>query len=269
LKRIYVLGHRGMLGEMVMGYFATRPGFDVIPIEQRFEVDGLVNYFGRFDLEPASIFINAIGAIPQKVSSSQDFLIPNVLLPLEIARSLAHQHLLIHPSTDCVFRGDRGLPYPSSAAPDASDPYGRSKIQGELALVSRPNTIIIRSSIIGPSYTSASGLLQWFLSQPKDATLPGYTNHLWNGMTTLEWCIEVEKVIANASPTKGNVVQYGWAEGCSKFEMLELLRDAFRPDIQIYPVQHHIEMDRRLDPDIPVPDLLTQIYRLKALRESA
>lgn len=264
MKRIYVLGPRGMLGEMVLRHFATRSGYEVVPIEQRFDHDKLMDYFRRYDQEPPAVFVNGVGAIPQKVSRAQDFVLPNILLPLELARSLAPQHQLIHPSTDCVFRGDSGLPYPSSAVPDARDAYGWSKILAERALVLRPNTVVIRTSIIGPSSGPASGLLQWFLSQPEGASLSGFTNHRWNGMTTQQWCVEVEKLIATPDPAVGRLLQYGWAGGCSKHEMLMLFRDAFRPDITVLPVEHREAVDRRLEPDIVVPDLRAQLARLRA-----
>ena len=264
MKRIYVLGSHGMLGEMVMQYFSTRPGFEVVPVAQRFDHDNLVDYFRRYDQESPAVFVNSIGAIPQKVSRAQDFVLPNILLPLELARSLALHHQLIHPSTDCVFRGDRGMPYPSDASPDASDAYGWSKIQAERALVSRPNTVVIRTSRIGPSRGPASGLLQWFLSQPHGASISGFTNHLWNGMSTLQWCLEVERLMAAPDPAAGRLLQFGWKRGCSKHEMLVLFRDAFRPDINVFPVEHSERVDRRLEPDIEVPDLCAQIADMRA-----
>lgn len=265
MKRIYLLGSLGMLGGMVRRYFATRPGFEIVPVEQRFDHYNLVDYFRRYDQEPPSVFVNCVGAIPQKFSREQDFVLPNILLPLELARGLAHHHQLIHPSTDCVFRGDRGLPYPSSAKPDANDAYGWSKIQAERALVLRPNTTVIRTSIIGPSRGPASGLLQWFLSQPQGARLSGFTNHLWNGITTQQWCFEVERLMAAPDPFTSRMVQYGWAGGCSKHEMLMLFREAFRPDITVSPLAHIEAFDRRLEPDVEVPDLRAQLARLKAV----
>ena len=264
MKRIYLLGPRGMLGEMVLRHFSTRPGFEVVPVEQRFDHDNLVDYFCRYDQEPPAVFVNGVGAIPQKVSHAQDFVLPNILLPLELARRLAPQHQLIHPSTDCVFRGDRGQHYPSSYEPDASDAYGWSKIQAERALVLRPNTVVVRTSIIGPSSGPASGLMQWFLSQPEGASLSGFTNHLWNGMTSQQWCVEVESLMATPNPALGQLLQFGWLGGCSKYEMLILFRDAFRPDITVSPVEQLEAVDRRLNPDIFVPALREQLRSISA-----
>lgn len=269
MKRIYVLGPGGMLGEMVRRYFGASGSFEVVAIDQRFDHDNLVDHFRRYDNEPPAVFVNGIGAIPQKVSRAQDFILANVLLPLELARTLAPQHRLIHPSTDCVFRGDRGAPYPSAMPPDAADPYGWSKLQAERVLTTRPNTVVIRTSIIGPSSGPASGLLQWFLSQPPGARLSGYTNHHWNGMTTLQWCVEVERLLLAPDTPDGRLMQFGWTGGCSKHEMLQMFREAFRPDITVTPVEHGDAVDRRLEPDVEVPDLREQLARLRPMVEAS
>jgi dTDP-4-dehydrorhamnose reductase len=269
VKRIYVLGPRGMLGEMVRRHFGAREGFEVVPVDRRFDYDNLVDHFRCYDDEPPAVFVNGIGAIPQKVSRAQDFVLPNILLPLELARTLASQHRLVHPSTDCVFRGDRGTPYPSAAPTDAADSYGWSKLQAERALLARPNTVIVRTSIIGPSSGPASGLLQWFLSQPLGERLSGFTNHYWNGMTTLQWCVEVERLLTRPEVSGGRMVQYGWRGGCSKHEMLQQFRDAFRPDITVTPVEHAQTVDRRLEPEVEVPELRVQLTALRARMEAA
>ncbi len=268
MKRIYLLGPKGMLGEMVRRYFVSFKGFDVVVVDQRFDHDNLVDYFRRYDSESPAVFINGIGVTPQKAARAQDFMLPNILLPLELARTLEPKHRLIHPSTDGVFRCDRGSPYPATFPPDAGDAYGWSKLQAERTLLARPNTVIIRTSIIGPTSGSASGLLQWFLSQQPGARLSGFTNHYWNGMTTLQWCVEVERLLAKADEPVGRLVQYGWRGGCSKHEMLQCFRDAFRHDITVTPVENTQAVDRRLEPDVEVPDLRAQLDQLRITIEA-
>ncbi len=266
-KRIYLLGRRGMLGQMVHRYFGRRPGWEVVPIDVRFDQMNLVHHFRRYADEAPAIFINGIGAIPQKVARDEDFVLPNVLLPLELALGLASQHFLIHPSTDCVFKGDRGTPYPVDAEPDAADAYGSSKYQAERILINRPNTLIVRASIIGPSDASASGLLQWFLAQPPNARLNGFTNHAWNGLTTLQWCVEIEQLFSSL-PALPRLVQAGTLAAHSKYEMLCLFRNTFRPDIDIHPVEHGSGVDRRLQPEIIAPDLQEQLDHLSKFLRS-
>jgi dTDP-4-dehydrorhamnose reductase len=175
----------------------------------------------------------------------------------------------VHPSTDCVFRGDLGLPYPSSTPPDAVDAYGWSKLQAERVLSARPNTLIIRTSIIGPSVGPASGLLQWFLSQPQGARLSGYTNHFWNGLTTLQWCTEVERLLGEFDGSTSRLIQFASPDALSKHDMLLMFKDIFRQDISITAVEHAQRVDRRLHADIDVPSLVRQLEQLRDWMETA
>ena len=265
MKRMYVLGPNGMLGQMVCNYFGQRGGWNVQRISERFDHENLVDHFRRYDAEPTAVFVNGIGAIPQKIASAPDLMLANVLLPLELSRTLARQHRLVHPSTDGVFRGDLGRPYPSTAEPDAKNIYGWSKLQAERILMARPDTLVIRTSIIGPNASAASGLLQWFLSQPRGAALRGFTNDQWNGMTTLQWCVEVERLLAGAVDPQARLIQFGSRYAYSKYDMLSLFKAAFRPDITVEPAEHPQQIDWRLQPDIEVPGLPEQLEQLRPL----
>lgn len=269
MRRMYVLGPTGMLGQMVRRYFSQREGWSVVAITERFDHENLVDHFRRYDAEPAAVFVNAIGAIPQKVPGAQDLMLANVLLPLELARTLARHHRLVHPSTDCVFRGDLGRPYPSTAEPDATGPYAWSKLQAERILMARPETLVLRNSIIGPEAGAASGLLQWFLSQPRGAALKGFTNQQWNGLTTLQWCVQVERLLAGPADAHARLLQLGSRESYSKYDMLNLFKNAYRPDITVEQAVHPQSIDWRLQPDIAVPGLPEQLERLRPYLEAA
>lgn len=269
MRRLYVLGSNGMLGQMVRRYFDGREGWIVVAITERFDHRSLIERFRRYDAEPAAVFVNCIGAIPQKTADATDIMLANVLLPLELARTLSNHHHLVHPSTDCVFRGDLGRPYPSTAVPDATDVYAWSKLQAERILMARPNTLVLRNSIIGPNTRANSGLLQWFLSQPHGAALKGFTNQLWNGLTTQQWCVEVERMLAGPTDARTRLVQLGSREDYSKYDMLNLFKAAYRPDITVEPVAHPQSIDWRLQPDIAVPGLPEQLERLRPCLELA
>ena len=264
MKRIYLLGPNGMLGQMVNRYFSARSGWEVVALSVRFDMGNLMNYFRRFDHEAPGVFVNGIGGIPQKLRAPQDFVLPNVLLPLELARSLSSHHLLVHPSTDCVFRGDMGHAYASTHVPDATDPYGWTKLQAERILLTRPRTWVVRTSIIGPSVGQTCGLLAWFLAQPRHAALTGFTNQLWNGLTTLQWCKELETLLSQAPNEQARLIQMGTAESYSKFDMLQLFRDRFRTDVSVAARPHADAVDRRLQPDHLVKPLQEQLDELAA-----
>ena len=262
-QKIVILGDKGMLGQMAVRYFRER-SFEVIEIPHRYEPETHGAFMEALREHAGAVVINAIGRIKQKSESARELIWANALLPLDLADGLGSDQLLIQPSTDCVFSGKAGRPYNRSDHPDASDDYGWSKRLGETALLSRNNTVIFRVSIIGPEWgENPKGLLGWFLSQQPGSKLRGYVNHLWNGITTLEWCRQVEDYLARhekGSPCR--IVQLGTAESYTKYEMLRLFQEIFGTDFEISEFATEETVDKRLAPDIvskPLPEQLRNL----------
>src|SRR5579862_5582176 len=169
---------------------ATAPPFDRISLFQSERVLGGVDVM-RTDafhallrgLKP-DVIVNCIGVVKQRAAAK--VAIPsiriNALLPHELAELCAEWHgRLIHFSTDCVFSGRRGN-YREDDPPDADDLYGRSKFLGEVAA---PNTITLRTSIIGRELTGHIALLDWFLAH-KGTSVRGFRRVIYSGITTNE-----------------------------------------------------------------------------------
>src|SRR5262249_25665737 len=143
----------------------------------------------------------------------------NAAFPVLLRLALPSDVVIVHPSTDCVFSGRNG-PYDVDAPPDATDPYGLSKALAE-SIAKYPNTVVIRTSIIGVEPEGrAFGLLGWFLSQPDGATVTGFTDHRWNGITTLEWCRVSDDLLALRAMSRPPLVQPGTERFWTKAEML-------------------------------------------------
>lgn len=189
--RFVVLGATGMLGSELVRV-ARLAGFDVVATSRtsqpKFDAE-----FQQFDdfasfigLSEQDFVVNAIGWIPQKSSGDvlldqRDAELLNSSLLSEISKAQAvHGFRWLQIGTDCVFSGTLG-PYSETSSKDAGDLYGLSKISGETHCGS---AILVRSSIIGPAQSSSAGLYAWFKSQTRKTEIPGYRNHLWNGVTT-------------------------------------------------------------------------------------
>lgn len=99
----------------------------------------------------------------------------NALLPLRLRITFPGM-VLVQPSTDAVFSGERGQ-YRVNELPDARTLYGQTKALGEV-VANYPRTIVVRSSVV-------------------DGLKPviGYANWHWNGVTTLEWCKAVGELL--------------------------------------------------------------------------
>lgn len=250
---------------MVVNYF-SRQNYPVMTVKERFTPEGKEALFDAIRKFPEAVVINCIGKIKQKTEDSQELMWANAVLPLALANELPSSQLLIHPSTDCVFSGMKGDAYSPKEVPDANDDYGWSKRLGEVALLGRGNTVIPRVSIIGPDKSvNPKGLLGWFLSQPEGAELKGFTNHLWNGITTLEWCKLMEEYISNRENVhlkKATIVQAGTVDHYSKFEMLELFAEAFQHRVKLAPYSTEVAVNRTLKPTVLCKDLSLQLTEL-------
>lgn len=160
--KILVLGHKGMLGHMVLKYMQFK-GIECYIINHRYPTTLFKNFIRSWE---GAYIINCIGAIPQKC---EKFFSVNYSLPIFLDTQA--QCKIIHPGTDC----EKDVFTYGATKKGASDwlkDYGRQ-------------TKIIKTSIIGPELNSNYGLLEWFLSQKKKVS--GFSNVYWNGVTTHFW----------------------------------------------------------------------------------
>lgn len=201
--------------------------------------DSLVDAFSR--VRPDAV-INCVGIIKQLPTAHDPVssLTINSLLPHRLQRlCLASGARLIHFSTDCVFSGRRGM-YTEDDPSDALDLYGRTKFLGETI---GPGALTIRSSIVGRELSSASGLVEWFLSQ-RGRRVEGYTRAIYTGFTTRAMAAIVGDLLRN-HPDMHGTVQVS-SEPINKYELLRLLRDAYGIDVEIAP-SDRVQIDRSLD----------------------
>jgi dTDP-4-dehydrorhamnose reductase len=251
VTRVLVLGQSGMLGSMAVGYLARNSSLElagtvrnrgqrpVVEGVEQFQFDAgqdvpsqLAPLFRAF---PADYVINCIGLINlycRDLDSAGvlqavrvNSLFPHVLS--EALVGVRPQARVIHISTDCVFSGIVGS-YDETAAHDAFDFYGKTKSTGE---VRSDRWLNIRCSIIGPEVTRRTSLLEWFLSQPPGARVPGFTHHQWNGVTTLQFAEFCEDIIMNDRfeliRKQNHTVHYAPNESVSKYGLLSIFNEVF------------------------------------------
>ena len=141
---------------------------------------------------------------------------------------------IIQIATDCVYSGAIGR-YDESASHDATDVYGQTKSLGE---VPGDHVLNLRCSIIGPEIGSTTSLLEWVLAHPQGATLGGYIDHHWNGVTTLAFARVASGIVLAGDPLAGthHLVP---ADSVSKAELVRLIAQAWgRDDLDIRDVTH-------------------------------
>lgn len=251
--KILILGHLGMLGHMVFKYYKSE-NITVEKIEDRWPSDDFINKIKNSDCD---FLINCIGSIHQKKPSWNQYKLNNIELPIFLSDNFKGK--IIHPSTDCVFNGKipQGELYSQNCIPNVIDDYGMSKAYISLILNSRDNVKQIRTSIIGPELKNKVSLFEWFFSQE---VVNGYTNHFWNGITTLEWAKQSLHIIKNWNQC-GSIVQL--ATTCiSKYELLMIIDKVYEANKKIIPIlkDHH---NKCLLSSYPCDSIEKQLVNLK------
>ena len=175
------------------------------------------------------VIVNCVGVIKQRAAGKDA--IPNIelnaLLPHRLAALAATWGgRLIHFSTDCVFSGSRGN-YSESDPSDAEDLYGKAKFLGE---VDAPNSLTLRTSIIGRELSHFKSLLEWFLQQ-NHKKVQGYTRAMYSGVTTNYLANLTARIIEEQSALSG--LYQVTSATISKYDLLSLIRDAFELDVEI------------------------------------
>ncbi|MFA6608778.1 MAG: sugar nucleotide-binding protein [Candidatus Paceibacterota bacterium] len=257
-KKILILGHKGMLGNAVHKYFSKSPqSYEIITLNSRFGDDLFIEEIKN---KAPDYIINCIGIIPQKNRDPKLYEKINIELPI-ILEGLNIK--TIHPSTDCEFSGniDNTKKYSKSDIRDATDDYGKSKaVISEKIENSFKNTKIVRTSIIGHEENSHLSLLDWFLNSSNEVN--GYTNHYWNGITTLEWAKLCEQLIDNWDEYH-TLNQYGTKEIRSKYDLLNDIKFVYNKDINIKEFAAPQSVNKCLESDKEIPTIIEQLKELK------
>jgi dTDP-4-dehydrorhamnose reductase len=126
---------------------------------------------------------------------------------------------------------------------------------------------VIRTSIIGPELGTGWGLMGWFLRQSGEVN--GYTNHLWNGITTLEWAGIARELMGGQLSAEGPLIQTGTWPAMSKCDLLRLISKAWGLAVKVRSVGAKDAVNRTLLPTLKRPELEHQLSRLRVWYESS
>jgi dTDP-4-dehydrorhamnose reductase len=257
--RVLILGAGGMLGHKLaqelkteFEVWATVRGpsdayaryglLDDGRILPGIDASNLDTVAGAIDHTRPDAVINCIGIIKQLPASHDPVssLTINSLLPHQLQRLCRpHGARLLHFSTDCVFNGRKGM-YTEDDPSDALDLYGRTKFLGEVA---GAGALTIRSSMIGRELSTASGLVEWFLSQ-RGGRVGGYTRAVYSGFTTQAMARIVRSVLVDYPQLEG--LWQVSSDPIAKYDLLLLMRDAYGLDVDLVP-DDRVHIDRSLD----------------------
>ena len=238
--KVLVLGHNGMLGNVVCDYLREVKDVSVLTTRFRWSSDSFKLSVKNFD---GDYVINCIGAIPQKTNKFEI----NYELPMWLDDNANCR--IIHPATDCEMDDDE---------------YGKSKFKAgrHLSLHGR-NTKQIVTSIIGHELETNFSLLDWFLSS--DGEVFGWSEHYWNGNTTLEWAKQAYTMMTDWEKyAKRTVV----STNCiSKYELLTIIKEVYNKDI-IINENDSVKANKCLNGQIKTTPIKEQLKELKVFYDN-
>lgn len=216
---------------------------------------------------PGDYVVNCVGLIKHHMddSSSGDRLEAirvNAEFPYSLANSAELQGFqVVQIATDCVYSGKVGA-YTEQSAHDALDVYGKTKSLGE---VPSSQVLNLRCSIIGQESAGATSLVGWLLSQEQGATIRGYIDHRWNGVTTSAFAEIVAGLVSSGSDLAG-VYHLVPANAMTKSDLSSSILSAFgRHDVTVMPFATGLPIDRTLA--TIHPELNSQLWRLGGYSE--
>jgi dTDP-4-dehydrorhamnose reductase len=276
---IAILGPTGMLGNMVAKYLNAQ-GYPLILAGRNVQkiigigkwtdnhevvnlnvakytkdaADDIKNEAVSKKLAEADYIVNCIGAIKPVVDKSTDEEVRaiNMAFPTVLAERTGKPFCQV--STDCIFSGATGG-YLENDPPSATDRYGISKANGDINLADSSvnkntvKTLILRTSIIGPEIYNKHSLLEWTIKN-KGKKVDGWTNHMWNGITTLQWAKCLQTIIMKKLFEPG--LRHLYSPGAvSKYELLQIIDKAFKLNLDINPVEAKEPCDRTLKTNYP------------------
>ena len=233
MKKILVVGIKGMAGHLLFNYFKENSLYDtwgiarnITPQDKIFSIDvsdtdALSKIIKDYNFD---YVVNCIGILNKDAEDNPAKAIwfnsyfPHFLE--DITKSIKTK--IIHISTDCVFSGKENGNYTEDSIKNGLGFYAESKALGEL---DNSKDITIRTSIIGPEINNNGiGLFHWFMSQPSDSEVNGFSKVFWSGITTLELAKVIDDVIRNKVTGLKQISR----EKISKFDLLRLFNEVFR-----------------------------------------
>jgi dTDP-4-dehydrorhamnose reductase len=273
MQHIVLFGSTGMLGRYFYTYFKDHPTFRLTVVTNReFRVtreslEDLDALLAAKGVDAHTCVINCIGLIPQRRAASDpsmDYFLVNGLFPnLLWAACKRLGAKMIQPTTDCVYNGSRSG-YTERDVPDEPGAYGVSKALGEPA-----GCTVIRASIIGNELQNKKSFLEWILSNPDGSTINGWDNHLWNGITCLQYCKIVEQILRDNLFWSGTRHLLS-PDTQSKYALAQMVAEAYGRSITVQRTVASVAADKTLATVYPtnalfhIPPLRVQIEEQKA-----
>ena len=231
MKKVLVIGCKGMAGHVVKNYLESLGTYDVwgiardvkpennlinLDVSNIKELEDILNK-GAFD-----VVINCIGLLNSTAENNPELAVWfNSYFPQLLASfGEKYNFKLIHISTDCVFSGKDGG-YKEDSFKNGIGFYAQSKALGEVV---NSKDLTFRTSIIGPELKhNGIGLFHWFMNQTDE--IDGFTEAYWSGVTTIELAKGINEAIQQDLT---GLYQFVNNSKISKYNLVTIFNTVFR-----------------------------------------
>ena len=195
-----------------------------------------------------TVIINLIGVIRHKIDLNS---IESISIAMQINRDFPKilvrcaQKLgmsIIQIATDCIYSGAIGS-YSEESKSDPIDIYGESKAAGEMAA---SNLLTLRVSIVGREIKNHVELMDWVMSQPQNSVINGFSNHFWNGITSMHFAKILDGILKKGIESSGtyHLIPSGTV---NKFGLIKMIAElSGRNDLIIIETMAENPVDRTL-----------------------
>lgn len=266
--KILVIGSNGMAGHVIKSFLGRKYKVETLArtnADHILDIENMVETKKFLQNLSHDFIINCIGVLgPDSNTDIARTVYVNAYFPKLLEKTFENTNTrIVHISTDCVFDGKKGS-YIETDIPNEPGIYGFSKGLGE---INNKKDLTLRISIIGPEkkeISKRSGLLNWILTSP-EKELSGWTNALWNGITTLQLAKCIDTYIQN--PKIYGIWHPVPPTAVNKAELLEMICAEYDLNKSVKYVEGPKTVDKTLvntkGSFFKVPSLETQLWELE------
>ena len=253
--KILIIGSKGMLANKVLEVLSAnlKNNIEIFFTARNKKKDSnIINFdiikdlkLNKLKIREFDYIINCAGVIKPFIDESNSESICraitiNSLFPRRLSEVFPNSKI-IQITTDCVYSGLKGG-YLESSKHDPLDIYGKSKSMGE---VTAKNVMNIRCSIIGKEICNYKSLISWVLSNKDGSTINGFTNHLWNGVSTNIFAKLCLGIISNKHFKYGSFHLVP-KDTVNKYELIKYICDRFKKKLIIKKFKTQEKCDRSI-----------------------
>jgi dTDP-4-dehydrorhamnose reductase len=257
--KIAIFGSTGMIGSAATIYLSrlehsvievNREGISITGKNTVRKFDALTDSVDQLlsSFPSDTILVNLIGVIRHKIDSHSEESLSqakkvNSDFPKLLVQSASNLNLrVVQIATDCVFSGNDGA-YSEDSRVDPVDIYGETKVAGE---ITAENLLTLRVSIVGREIENHVELMDWVISQPQNNVIKGFSNHFWNGITSLHFAKILDGVLKESVNTNGtfHLIPTGAVTKLELIQMIAALSGRF--DLKIVATLSEKSIDRTL-----------------------